>query len=441
MIAVNLSHYMALTDVKIRAAKPAEKAYRLADSGGLYLLISPSGGKLWRWNYRYSGKQKTMPLGQYPEISLADARTAHQTARVELKNGKDPMAQRKADKDAAKAKVVEEQSKTEEAGGARSFKAVALKWHEKWAPGVEVDTAAYILRRLEADVFPAFGNKPIAEVKPSDVRNLIIAIEQGKGEGRRFEGKGARDVAQRQHGTISQIFRYAIAHELSDSNPATAFKPSDVLTARKTQHRARVETNQLPQLLMAIDDFPGHKVWRSALQLMSMLFVRTNELLEAPLAEFDLDNARWVITAERMKMDRPHIVPLPRQAVAILRELLSLAVAENKAFVFPGMNKQTENGTLNENTLLLALEEIGYKGIMTGHGFRGLASTILHENGFEEAHIELQLSHAKKNKVAASYDYAKYIPQRTELMQWWADYLDAGLSTENAKVEAIRKTA
>jgi integrase len=382
-----------------------------------------------------------MPLGKYPDVSLAEARTEHQAGRSQLREGNDPMAKRKADKHAAKAKIVEEQAKTEEAGDGRSFKAIAIKWHEKWAPGVEGDTAAYILRRLEADVFPAFGNKLISEVKPSDIRNLIIAIEQGGGKGRRFEGKGARDVAQRQHGTISQIYRYAIANELADSNPAAAFKPSDVLKARKTQHRARVETGQLPKLLMAIDDFPGHKVWRSALQLMSMLFVRTNELLEAPLSEFDLDRARWVITAERMKMDRPHIVPLPRQAVTILRELFSLAFAENKTFVFPGMNKQTENGTLNENTLLLALEEIGYKGIMTGHGFRGLASTILHENGFEEAHIELQLSHAKKNKVAASYDYAKYIPQRTELMQWWADYLDAGLRTGKSEVVETRKNA
>jgi integrase len=432
---------MALTDVKIRAAKPAEKAYRLADTGGLYLLVPPSGSKLWRWNYRHGGKQKTMPLGKYPDISLADARTAHQAARAQLREGNDPMAQRKAERNAAKANVTEEEAKAEEVGGARSFKAVALKWHGWWASGVDSETAAYILRRLESDVFPTFGRKHISEVKPSDIRNLIIAIEKGNGKGRRFKGKGARDVAQRQHGTISQIFRYAIANELADSNPAAAFKPCDVLKARKTQHRARVETNQLPKLLVAIDDFPGHKVWRYALQLMSMLFVRTNELLEAPLTEFDLDNARWVITAERMKMDRPHIVPLPRQAVSILRELFPLAVAKNKTFVFPGMNKQTENGTLNENTLLLALEEIGYKGTMTGHGFRGLASTILHENGFEEAHIELQLSHAKKNKVAASYDYAKYIPQRTELMQWWADYLDAGLHTEKSKVVAIRKNA
>ena len=157
---------MALTDVKIRAAKPAAKAYRLPDSGGLYLLIAPSGGKLWRWNYRFGGKQKTMPLGKYPDVTLADARIAHQAARSELSKRNDPMAQRKADKDAAKAKAIQEQAKAEEASDERSFKTVALKWHAKWAPGVESDTSAYILRRLEADVFPAFGNKPITEVKP-----------------------------------------------------------------------------------------------------------------------------------------------------------------------------------------------------------------------------------------------------------------------------------
>ena len=183
---------MALTDVKIRGAKPAEKDYRLADSGGLYLLILATGSKLWRWNYRFAGKQKTMPLGKYPDVTLADARTAHQTARSELSKGNDPMAQRKADKDAAKAKVTQEQAKAEEACDERSFKAVALKWHAKWAPGVDSGTAAYILRRLEADVFPAFGKKPVAEVKPSDIRNLIIAIEQGNGKGRRFKGKGDR---------------------------------------------------------------------------------------------------------------------------------------------------------------------------------------------------------------------------------------------------------
>jgi len=184
---------MKLTDVKIRAAKPQAAAYGLADGGGLYLLISPTGGKLWRWNYRHNRKQNTMPLGKYPDISLADARDAHKAARTELAKGNDPMAQRKAEKTAVKA-----QAEEKKASDANSFKAVALKWHKWWEPGVDSDTAAYILRRLEADVFPAFGHKLITEIKPSEIRNLILAIERGEGEGRRFKGKGARDVAQRQ---------------------------------------------------------------------------------------------------------------------------------------------------------------------------------------------------------------------------------------------------
>lgn len=238
---------MALTDVKIRAAKPKTekngeiKANRLADAGGLYLLVTPTGGKLWRWNYRFDRKQKTMPFGKYPDVTLALARERHGVARTELAKGNDPMALRKAEKTAVKA-----EAEAEKTCDANSFKAVALKWHEFYSPGVDSDTAAYILRRLEADVFPVLGKKPITEVKPSEVRELIKAIERGDGQGRRFQGKGARDVAQRQHGTINQIYRYAITHELADYNPAAAFKPSDVLSPRKTKHRARIKPEEFP---------------------------------------------------------------------------------------------------------------------------------------------------------------------------------------------------
>jgi integrase len=431
---------MALTDVEIRTAKPLTdadgnpKANRLYDTGGLYLLVSESGGKLWRWNYRYHRKPKTMALGKYPGVSLADARNARQRVRNELANGNDPAAQRNEEKAAVNA-----QAEKQKAADSNSFKAVALKWHKWWARGVDSDTAAYILRRLEADVFPAFGRRPIVEIKPADIRNLLISIEQGTGNGRRFKGKGARDVAQRHHGTISQIFRYAVVHELAEINPAAAFRPSDVLRPRKTVHRAHIVPSQLPALLVAMDNYGGHSVWRYALKLMAMLFVRTAELLQAPWSEFDLDNARWVISPERMKMDRPHIVPLPRQAVEYLRELKHLA--GDKRFVFPGLNSQTANATINCNTLLNVLEEIGYKGVMTGHGFRGLARTILAEHGFEKAHVELQLAHANDDKTDAAYNHALYLPQRTELMQWWADYLDTELNKGMTKVVAIRKTA
>ena len=417
---------MALTDTECRVSRSQPKAYKLYDRDGLFLLINPNASKLWRFKYTFQGKEKLMAMGEYPLVKLADARERTFKARRMLADGIDPMGARKAAKIKAEAQAAQEQRNAE-----NSFQAVALKWQSRWAKGVDTETASYILRRLEADVFPVLGKMEMNDIKPAHIRKLILAIEK----------RGARDVAQRQHGTISQIFRYAVTHDLAERNPAADFKPSDVLSPRKTQHRAHIEPQQLPAFLVDIDNFNGHTVWKYSLQLMSMLFVRTNELLEAPLTEFDLDNSRWIIPPERMKMNRPHIVPLPRQAVVILRGLFAVAKANNKQFVFPGMNAQTANGTLNENTLLNALEDIGYKSIHTGHGFRGLASTILHENGFEDAHIDLQLGHAKKNKTAASYDHAKYIPQRTELMQWWADYLDAELAKGRAKIVPIRQSA
>ncbi|HEX2996533.1 MAG TPA: site-specific integrase, partial [Anaerolineales bacterium] len=285
----------------------------------------------------------------------------------------------------------------------------------------------------------AFGHRPIAEIKPADIRSLIIAIEQGTGNGRRFKGKGARDVAQRQHGTISQIFRYAVVHDLAEANPAAAFKPSDVLSPRKTRNRAHIEPHQLPSLLAAMDDYDGHTVVKLALKLMALTFVRTQELLKARWTEFDLDNAVWKISADRMKKDRVHIVPLSHQAVTILRQLKQMA--GEKHFVFPGLNKQTVDGTINSNSILDALTELGYKGVMTGHGYRGLARTVLADNGFDKAHVELQLAHANDDKTEAAYNHALYLPQRTAMMQWWADCLDTELNREKAKVVAIGTTA
>lgn len=425
---------MALTDVKIRAAKPNATAFRLADAGGLYLLVSPSGGKLWRWNYRYAGKQKTMPFGKYPDVTLAMARERLGAARTELAKGNDPMALRKAEKIARKA-----QAEAEKACNANSFKAVALKWHEFYSPGVDSDTAGYILRRLEADVFPALGNKPITEIKPSDVRELITAIERGEGQGRRFPGTGARDVAQRQHGTINQIYRYAITHELADYNPASAFKPGDVLSPRKTKHRARIKPEELPGLLAAMENYNGHPVVKLALKLMALTFVRTEELLDAPWAEFDIENALWKVDADRMKKDRTHLVPLSRQAVTVLQQLKQMA--GEKRFVFPGLNSQTADGSINKNSLLNALDDLGYKGIMTGHGYRGLARTVLAEKGFDKEHVEVQLAHANDDKTDAAYNYALYLPQRTAMMQWWADYLDAELNKHKANEPTTRKIA
>jgi integrase len=412
---------MALTDTEIRGAKPAKKAYKVYDREGLFALIKPNGSKLWRFKYAFQGKEKLMALGEYPLLKLAEARERAFAARKLLADGIDPMAIKRAEKAAARAEVEAEQRRA-----ANSFKCIAEQWHRWWSKGVDPETAAYILRRLEADVYPAFGSMSVDDIKAADVRRLILTIEK----------RGARDVAQRQHGTISQIFRYAVTHDLAERNPAADFKPSDVLSPRRTRHRAHIEPSGLPLLLVAMDDYDGHIVVRHALKLMALLFVRTMELLEAPWTEFDLDNARWVLPAQRMKKDRPHIVPLPRQTVKILRELKQLA--GDKTFVFPGMNTQTENGTINCNALLNALDDIGYKGVMTGHGFRGLARTILADNGFKKEHVELQLAHSNDNKVEAAYNHALYLPQRTELMQWWADLLDAELAKGREKILPIR---
>jgi integrase len=416
---------MALTDTEIRCAKPARKAFKLYDREGLFALVNPTGSKLWRLKYKFQGKEKLMALGKYPTLKLVEARERAFAARKMLANGIDPMAAKKAEKNAALSQAEMEQRKA-----TNSFKCVAEKWHQWWSKGVDAETGAYILRRLEADVFPVFGSMPIGEITAADIRNLILAIEK----------RGARDVAQRQHGTISQIFRYAVTHDLAERNPAADFKPSDVLSPRITQHRAHIDPSDLPALLVAIDDHDGEAVVHYALKLMTLLFVRTMELIEARWSEFDLDNARWVIKKERVKRKRrPHIVPLPLQAISILRELKQLA--GNKEFLFPGLNKTTENGTINENSLLNALYDFGYKGVMSGHGFRSVARTVLAENGFEKAHVEIQLSHAKDDKVEDAYNHAQYLPQRGELMQWWADYVDSELTKGREKIAPIRHHA
>lgn len=404
---------MALTDTAVRNAKRESKPYKMYDRDGLFLLVNPGGSKLWRWRYRLDGKEKLMALGEYPVVSLAKARELHLAARQTLADGTDPMAERKAELETKQKEAEARQREAE-----NSFEKIARQWWEWWAAGKSPRHADYVLRRMEADVFPAYGFKFIDAVTPADIRRLMLDIEK----------RGASDVAKRAHETTGQIFRYAVANGFAKRNPATDFKPSDVLKAVKEENFARVDAKELPKLLVTMEDYDGDAITRLALKLIAYTFVRTSELIEAPWEEFDLDNARWVIPAERMKMDTPHIVPLARQSVDVLKALKLLT--GNGLLVFPGaLNKKKP---MSNNTILFALYRMGYRGRMTGHGFRGLASTILHENGFEEAHIELQLAHMKRNKVAAAYNHAKYLPQRAAMMQWWADYLDAQLAKGRA---------
>ncbi len=406
-----------LSDVAVRTSKPRLKAYKLTDGGGMYLHISPSpsGSKLWRYQYRFQGKKKLMALGVYPDISLAQARERHQTARKLLAGGQDPMAARKA----AKALEAEPKMKVDVV----TFEAVFQKWFEWWGKGKAPKHAAQVERRVNADIIPIFGKKPIDDVTAADVRDMMLAIA----------GRGAKDVARRAHETASQIFRYAIARGHASRNPCVDFRPSDIIIKPVVENFARVSTKDLPALLTAMDAYNGTGVTKFAMRLLAVTFVRTSELIEAPWVEFDLDRALWEIPKERMKMGSAHLVPLSRQAVEVLRSLKMLTGTH--ALVFPG--DLDKGKPMSNNTILFALYRLGYKGRMTGHGFRGLASTILHENGFESEHIELQLAHQNRNKVAAAYNHAKYLKQRKAVMQWWADYLDAQLAKGRQSINGI----
>lgn len=266
------------------------------------------------------------------------------------------------------------------------------------------------MRRFEANVFPHIGGKPVSEIQAPELVAMLKVIE----------ARGVSDLAKRALQTSSQVFRYAIAHGLAKRNPATDIKPADVLASRQKQNLARIESRELPELLRHIEAYRGTATTRLAMKLMAMTFVRTTELIGARWEEFDLEAARWDIPATRMKMKTPHIVPLSVQAVNLLKTLQ--LITGHSTMLFPG--ERDHEKSMSNNTILKALERMGYKGRMTGHGFRGVASTLLHEMGFDHAHIEIQLAHQERNEVSAAYNHATYLKQRTKLMQHWSDYLE-----------------
>jgi integrase len=389
---------MALTDTQIRRSKPGDKPYKLTDGRGLFLLVQPAGGKLWHYKYSFQGKEKLMALGPYPTVSLAKARERHLEARQLVEAGIDPMVQRKEEKTAEKASTE------------GSFQTVADLWLTHWRVGKSLRHADSVERRMRADILPALGARPIAEIEAPELVAMVKATQD----------RGARDIAKRALETTGQIFRFAIAHGYSKRNPAAEIKPSDILKTAAKVNYPRVEAKELPALLRSIEVYQGTHVTRLAMKLMALTFVRTGELIGAKWSEFDLDRGRWDIPAERMKMKTPHIVPLSRQAIEILHTLHHLT--GHSAFLFPGDRNPMK--TMSNMAILKGLERMGYKGRMTGHGFRGIASTILHEQGYNHDHIELQLAHAPRNAVSAAYNHALYLKPRTRMMQDWADHLE-----------------
>ena len=404
---------MALTDTEIKKTKAKEKAYSLNENGGLYLWITPVGGKLWRWAYRFDRKEKLMSFGKYPDVPLALARERHSEARKLLATGVDPMAQRKAEKTAERIAIE------------NSFQSITTQWLEHWQEGKSPRHVDTVRRRMAADILPCLGARPIAEIEAPELVAMANAIQD----------RGARDIAKRALETVGQVFRFGIAHGYAKRNPATEIRPSDILKSSPKTNYARVDGRELPTLLRRIEVYQGKQVTRLAMKLMSMTFVRTTELIEAKWGEFDLENARWDIPAERMKMRTPHIVPLARQALEAL-EMLRDFTGSNE-WLFPGDLNAAQ--PMSNNTILKALERMGYKGRMTGHGFRGLASTILHEQGYAHDHIELQLAHAPRNAVSAAYNHALYLEPRARMMQDWADFLEH--TQRGGKVLPFRGTA
>jgi integrase len=390
-----------LSDRVASLAKAKDKPYKLADGNGLYLLVNSNGSKLWRWKYRAGGKEKLMALGAYPATTLAQARQSRDTARQKLALAIDPMAERKSTKQAQRV------------AAENSFQTVARLWWGQWCANRSEQHAAQVMRRFESNVFPHIGARPVSEIQAPELVAMLKAIE----------ARGVNDLAKRALQTSGQVFRYAIAHGLAARNPAADIKPSDVLESRQKQNLARIDGKELPLLLRHIEAYQGAAITRLAMKLMALTFVRTTELIGARWSEFDLEAARWDIPAERMKMKTPHIVPLSTQAVSLLRTLE--LITGNGALLFPG--ERDHGKPMSNNTILKALERMGYKGRMTGHGFRGLASTLLHEMGFDHMHIELQLAHQERDEVSAAYNHATYLRQRAAMLQHWADYLDGCL--------------
>jgi integrase len=394
---------MKLTDTKIKNAKATGKEYRLADGHGLCLHVTEAGARLWRWRYRFEGREKVMSFGAYPIISLSAAREAHDRGRRTLANGVDPMAEKKAVAEAHNpSKIV------------NPFREVEALWFEKWKVNKDERYVANTERRIETDILPRIGDRPINDIRPPEIVDLILAIEE----------RGAADVARRALQQIDQIFRYGMTKGHNTHNPAGAFKPKDILKQMRRENFKRVSASELPVLLRKIHFYAGSPITRLALKLIAYVFLRTSELIEGRWRELNLKEARWDIPKERMKGGRrPHIVPLSRQAIAIFQELWNYR--KNAIWMFPG---ERTNDFMSNNTILGALDRMGYKGKMTGHGFRGVASTILHEKGYESEHIEIQLAHGPQDEVEGAYNWAKYLEQRRLMMQDWADYLDQVLA-------------
>ena len=388
---------MKLNARQVDAAKPREKAYKLADGAGLYLEVVPSGSRYWRMKYRFNGKEKRMAFGVYPAVSLAQARALRDDAKKKLAEGIDPSLAKKEEK------LVRDVQLN------NTFQAVALEWHgtkvSRWSEGYASD----IIEAFNKDIFPYIGQQPVNEIKPLVLLNVL----------RRIESRGATEKAKKVRQRCSEVFRYAIVTGRAEYNPAADL--TSAMSGHESKHYPFLTVEELPDFFKALAGYTGSPLVVLAARLLILTGVRIGELRGAFWSEFDLEKAVWEIPAERMKMKRPHLVPLSTQALEIVQQLK--VMSGQYPLVFPGRNDPRK--TMSEASINQVFKRIGYTGRVTGHGFRHTMSTILHEEGFNTAWIETQLAHVDKNAIRGTYNHALYLEGRREMMQWYADYINA----------------
>ncbi len=387
---------MKLTATEIKAARPKEKAYKLSDGGGMYLEIFPNGTKSWRLKYRIGGKEKRVVFGVYPTVTLAEARAKRDEAKRMLAAGGDPGQEKQADKQ-AKAMAV-----------ANSFERLALEWHEHKRLNWSVGYASDILEYLKKDIFPYIGTRSITDIKPAEMLAVLRKMEQ----------RGVLDKLKKTRQACRQIFTYAVITGRAENNPVVDL--ASALKAPKQKHYPHLLLEQIPAFLRALNDYSGSLVTRNATHLLMLTGLRTIELRASEWTDIDFEKGMWNIPAERMKMRRPHIVPITSRVKELLEEVHQLT--GRGKYVFPGRNDAGK--PMSEASINQVIKRIGYDGKATGHGFRHTMSTILHEQGYNTAWIETQLAHVDKNSIRGTYNHAQYLDGRREMLQWYADYMD-----------------
>lgn len=388
---------MKLTIRQIDTQKPRDKAFKLSDGGGLYLLVNPNGSRYWRLKYRFAGKEKLLAVGVYPDVTLAQARNRREEAKKLLGEGKDPAQERKLDK---LSRQIEVES---------SFEAIAREWYKRRFDNWSVSYREEMMRTFEKDVFPFIGHRPIKDIKPLELLDVLSKLEE----------RGATEKARKVRQRCGEVWKYAVITGRAEYNPAPDL--ASALVPHEKEHYAFLTKEELPDFLRILETYSGSILVKIAMKLTMLTGVRPGELRKAEWSEFDFEKQLWNVPKERMKMKRPHMVPLSSQVIALLNQLRP--ITSISGLLFPGRNDPKK--PMSDMALTVLVRRIGYAGRVTGHGFRHTMSTILHEQGFNSAWIELQLAHVDKNSIRGTYNHAQYLDGRRDMMQWYADYLDS----------------